>query len=42
MCGGQKTIIKKKCNVCTGKGKLLRRRSIVIPVPAGKINIFVY
>ncbi|XP_060598418.1 protein tumorous imaginal discs, mitochondrial-like isoform X2 [Ruditapes philippinarum] len=35
MCGGQKTIIKKKCNVCTGKGKLLRRRSIVIPVPAG-------
>ena len=37
MCGGQKTIIKKKCDVCFGKGNLLQRKNVVIPVPAGKL-----
>ncbi|XP_053400676.1 protein tumorous imaginal discs, mitochondrial-like [Mercenaria mercenaria] len=35
MCGGQKTIIKQKCNVCRGKGKTLERKKVVVPVPAG-------
>lgn len=35
-CGGQKKIIKKKCHVCKGKGKLLVRKKVVVPVPAGR------
>lgn len=35
MCGGARQIIKKKCNVCRGKGKVLNRKKVVVPVPAG-------
>ncbi|KAL4230651.1 DnaJ subfamily A member 3 [Mactra antiquata] len=35
MCGGTRRIIKEKCAVCRGKGKLLNRKKVTVPVPAG-------
>ncbi|XP_052281507.1 protein tumorous imaginal discs, mitochondrial-like isoform X2 [Dreissena polymorpha] len=35
MCGGQKKIIKKRCEACRGKGNVLGRKKIVVAVPAG-------
>ena len=35
-CSGTKVIIKQYCGECKGKGKMIFRRKVVVPVPAGK------
>ncbi|XP_052792102.1 protein tumorous imaginal discs, mitochondrial-like isoform X1 [Mya arenaria] len=35
MCQGQKKIIKKRCEVCRGNGKVLGRKKVVVAIPAG-------
>ncbi|XP_070197500.1 protein tumorous imaginal discs, mitochondrial-like isoform X2 [Littorina saxatilis] len=34
-CGGSKTIVKTPCTECAGKGKIVMRKKVVVPVPAG-------
>ena len=35
-CHGTRVIIKNKCSECKGKGKMIFRRKVVVPVPSGK------
>ena len=35
-CHGTRVIIKNKCRECKGKGKMIFRRKVVVPVPSGK------
>ena len=37
-CSGTKVIIKQYCGECKGKGKMIFRKKVVVPVPAGKRN----
>ena len=34
-CYGQRTIIKTPCSECNGKGNMILRKKVVVPVPAG-------
>ena len=34
-CSGTKVIIKQYCGECKGKGKMIMRKKVVVPVPAG-------
>ena len=39
-CGGQGHIISTPCKKCRGKGRVTETKTITIPVPAGKVNVF--
>ncbi|KAK7496458.1 hypothetical protein BaRGS_00012380 [Batillaria attramentaria] len=34
-CGGARTVVKTPCTECAGKGKIILRKKVVVPVPAG-------
>jgi DnaJ family protein A protein 3 len=36
VCHGARQIIKVPCTDCNGKGKIVMRKKVVVPVPAGK------
>ena len=35
-CYGQREIIQKPCVECSGRGKTVQRKKVVVPVPAGR------
>lgn len=44
-CQGTRMYIKHKCIECEGKGSTVQRRTITVPVPAGKngaLKLFIY
>ena len=37
VCGGTRVVVKTPCTECAGKGKIILRKKVVVPVPAGKV-----
>lgn len=35
-CKGHRTIIETPCTECEGKGSVIEKRNVTVPVPAGK------